>query len=101
MGREGEPHTPQVVQGAYVAVTVVGTELDRLRVCLAMLVISLLLSHSRIFDPEGTCGPSVQTGSSVLLLQDLPCLQHGHKLNKGQYPHVAPQPPPAKSNSLF
>lgn len=66
MGREGEPRTPQSVQGA----TVVCTELDRLRVCLAMLVISLLLSHSHIFDPEGTRGPSVKTGSSIVLLQD-------------------------------
>lgn len=73
MGGKRDPYTPQSVQGAYVGVSVVGTELDRLHVCLTMLVISLLLSHSHIFDPESTCHPSVQTGSSILLLQDLTC----------------------------
>lgn len=73
MGWKRDPYTPQSVQGAYVGVSAVGTELDRLHVCLTMLVISLLLSHSHIFDPESTCQPSVQTGSSILLLQDLTC----------------------------
>lgn len=61
------------MQGACVGVTVVSTELDRLRVCPAMLVISLLLSHRHIFDPEGTSGPSVQAGNSIPLMQDPTC----------------------------
>lgn len=72
-GWEGREWHSLTVQGVYVGVTVVGTELGGLWAHLSMLVTSLQLFHSHIFNREGTYSPSVQTGNSTLLLQDSVC----------------------------
>lgn len=97
VGRQGEPRTSQSVRGVCVGVAVVSTELDGLYACLAMLI-SLLLSHSHTFNPEGTWILLFRMGAlhccckilpvlfyALQSLESLLCLHDGHKISKGQH----------------